>query len=130
MTRTIHIGEVTDQEREIYQLVLAANQALIAKARAGMTYRDYDGIPRQVLTDAGYGEHFTHGIGHGIGLDIHEDPFFGKSDQELQVGMVVTDEPGHYFDHQFGVRIEDDLVITKSGCQVLTKAPKELIVLT
>lgn len=129
MTRTIHIGQVTDEEREIYALVLAANKALIAKAIAGMTYSDFDGIPRQLITEAGYGSHFTHGIGHGIGLDIHENPFFGKSEQLLQAGMVVTDEPGIYLDNKYGVRIEDDLVITKTGCQVLTLAPKELIVL-
>lgn len=129
MTRTIHIGQVTDEEREIYALVLAANKALIAKASAGMTYSDFDGIPRQLITEAGYGSRFTHGIGHGIGLDIHENPFFGKSEQLLQAGMVVTDEPGIYLDNKYGVRIEDDLVITKTGCQVLTLAPKELIVL-
>ncbi|HES3238066.1 TPA: M24 family metallopeptidase [Streptococcus pyogenes] len=129
MTRTIHIGQVTDEEREIYALVLAANKALIAKASAGMTYSDFDGIPRQLITEAGYGSHFTHGIGHGIGLDIHENPFFGKSEQLLQAGMVVTDEPGIYLDNKYGVRIEDDLVITETGCQVLTLAPKELIVL-
>lgn len=78
MTRTIHIGQVTDEEREIYALVLAANKALIAKAIAGMTYSDFDGIPRQLITEAGYGSHFTHGIGHGIGLDIHENPFLGN----------------------------------------------------
>ncbi|TYK87505.1 M24 family metallopeptidase, partial [Streptococcus pyogenes] len=87
------------------------------------------GIPRQLITEAGYGSRFTHGIGHGIGLDIHENPFFGKSEQLLQAGMVVTDEPGIYLDNKYGVRIEDDLVITKTGCQVLTLAPKELIVL-
>ncbi|HEK9098681.1 TPA: aminopeptidase P family protein [Streptococcus equi subsp. zooepidemicus] len=130
MTRTIHIGQVTDQEREIYELVLAANQALIAKASAGMTYREFDAIPRQLIAEAGYGSYFTHGIGHGIGLDIHENPFFAKTDQRLLAGMVVTDEPGIYLDGKYGVRIEDDLVITETGCQVLTKAPKELIVLT
>lgn len=129
MTRTIHVGQVTDEEREIYALVLAANKALIDKASAGMTYSDFDGIPRQLITEAGYGSHFTHGIGHGIGLDIHENPFFGKSEQLLQAGMVVTDEPGIYLDNKYGVRIEDDLVITETGCQVLTLAPKELIVL-
>ncbi|MGT2935270.1 M24 family metallopeptidase [Streptococcus castoreus] len=129
MTRTIHMGQVTDEEREIYEIVLEANKALIAEASAGMTYSDFDGVPRQLITEAGYGSHFTHGIGHGIGLDIHENPFFGKSDQKLQAGMVVTDEPGIYLDNKYGVRIEDDLVITESGCRVLTLAPKELIVL-
>lgn len=130
MTRTIHVGHVTDQEREIYEVVLEANKALIEKACAGMTYSDFDKIPRDIITQAGYGERFTHGIGHGIGLDIHENPFFTRSQDLLQAGMVVTDEPGIYLDNQFGVRIEDDLVITKEGCQVLTHAPKELIVLS
>lgn len=129
MTRTIHIGQVTDQEREIYDLVLKANQALIEVAKAGMTYRDYDKVARDVLVEAGYGEAFTHGIGHGMGLDIHELPFFGAGKGELAAGMVVTDEPGIYLEGLYGVRIEDDLLITETGCEVLTQAPKSLIVL-
>lgn len=129
MTRTIHIGQVTDQEREIYDIVLRANQALIDKAKAGVTYREFDAIPRAVINEAGYGEYFTHGIGHGIGLDVHEYPYFGKSDEPIKVGMVLTDEPGIYLEGQYGVRIEDDLVITETGCEILTLAPKELIVL-
>lgn len=129
MTRTIHVGQVTDQEREIYDIVLKANEALIAKASAGMTYSDYDAVAREVIANAGYGSNFTHGIGHGIGLDIHENPFFTKSDQVLKAGMVVTDEPGIYIDGHYGLRIEDDLVITENGCRILTLAPKELIVI-
>lgn len=129
MTRTIHIGQTTDQEKEIYQITLEANKALIEKARAGMTYTNFDRIPREVIFNAGYGPNFTHGIGHGIGLDIHENPYFTKSDKILQAGMVVTDEPGIYLDNLYGVRIEDDLVLTEDGCQVLTLAPKELIVI-
>lgn len=129
ITRTIHIGQVTDQEREIYEIVLAANKALIEKARAGMTYQDFDGVPRQVIRDAGYGDYFSHGIGHGIGLDVHEFPYFGQSDESIQAGMVLTDEPGIYLEGLYGVRIEDDLFITETGCEVLTHAPKELIVL-
>lgn len=129
MTRTIHIGQVTDQEREIYEIVLKANNALIEKARAGMTYIDFDKVPRDIIEKVGYGQCFTHGIGHGIGLDIHENPFFAKTQDQLQAGMVVTDEPGIYLDDLYGLRIEDDLVITETGCQVLTMAPKELIVL-
>lgn len=129
MTRTIHIGDVTDQEREIYDVVLRANKALIDQAKEGVTYREFDQIPRRVINDAGYGEQFTHGIGHGIGLDIHEFPYFGKSDEPIKAGMVLTDEPGVYIDGKYGVRIEDDLVITESGCEVLTLAPKELIVI-
>lgn len=129
MTRTIHIGRVTDQELEIYDTVLRANKALIEKAKAGVTYRDFDSIPRQVINEAGYGQYFTHGIGHGIGLDIHEYPYFGNSDDTIKAGMVLTDEPGIYLEGQYGVRIEDDLLITETGCEVLTLAPKELIVI-
>lgn len=129
MTRTIHIGQVTDEEREIYAIALRANQALIEKAKAGLSYREVDSIPRDIITQAGYGANFTHGIGHGIGLDIHEYPYFGNFDGKLQAGMVVTDEPGIYLDGKYGVRIEDDLLITENGCEVLTLAPKELIVL-
>ncbi len=129
MTRTIHVGQVTDEEREIYDIVLQANQALIEKAKAGLSYRDFDAIPRAVINEAGYGEHFTHGIGHGIGLDVHEIPYFGHSDEKIQAGMVLTDEPGIYLDGKYGVRIEDDLLITETGCEILTLAPKELIVI-
>ncbi|WP_155973851.1 M24 family metallopeptidase [Streptococcus ruminantium] len=129
MTRTIHIGHVTDQEREIYDVVLRANKTLIEQAKEGITYRDFDRIPREIISDAGYGANFTHGIGHGMGLDVHEYPYFGKSDETIKAGMVLTDEPGIYLDNQYGVRIEDDLLITETGCEVLTLAPKELIVL-
>lgn len=129
MTRTIHIGHVTDQEREIYDVVLRANKTLIEQAKEGITYRDFDRIPREIISNAGYGANFTHGIGHGMGLDVHEYPYFGKSDETIKAGMVLTDEPGIYLDNQYGVRIEDDLLITETGCEVLTLAPKELIVL-
>ena len=131
MTRTIHIGQVSDQEREIYDLVLRANQALIDQAKAGLSFADFDGIPRAVIAGAGYGANFTHSIGHGIGLDIHEIPYFGAASKgQLEPGMVVTDEPGIYLDGQYGLRIEDDLLITEKGCEVLTLAPKELIVIS
>ena len=129
MTRTVHVGQVTDEEREIYDIVLRSNQALIEAAKAGLSRIDFDRIPRQVINDAGYGPYFSHGIGHGIGLDIHEIPYFGKSEEPIEAGMVLTDEPGIYLDGKYGVRIEDDLLITETGCEVLTLAPKELIVI-
>lgn len=129
MTRTIHIGDTTDEEREIYDIVLRSNQALIDAAKAGMTRRDYDKVARDVIVEAGYGSRFTHGIGHGIGLDIHEIPYFGNSDETIEAGMVLTDEPGVYLADKYGVRIEDDIIITESGCELITLAPKELIVL-
>jgi len=129
MTRTIHIGDTTDEEREIYDIVLRSNQALIDVAKAGMTRRDYDKVARDVIVEAGYGDYFTHGIGHGIGLDIHEIPYFGNSDETIEAGMVLTDEPGVYLADKYGVRIEDDIIITENGCELITLAPKELIVL-
>ena len=129
MTRTVHVGHVTDEEREIYDIVLRSNQALIEAAKAGLSRVDFDRIPRQIINDAGYGPYFSHGIGHGIGLDIHEIPYFGKSEEPIEAGMVLTDEPGIYLDGKYGVRIEDDLLITETGCEVLTLAPKELIVI-
>lgn len=130
MTRTIYIGSVSDGEAEIYQTVLAANQALIAAAKAGMEYREFDGVPRRVIEAAGYGPYFTHGIGHGMGLDVHEIPYFrSTATDKIQAGMVLTDEPGIYLEGKYGVRIEDDLLITETGCTILTLAPKELIVI-
>ncbi|MBF0778527.1 M24 family metallopeptidase [Streptococcus cuniculi] len=130
MTRTIYIGSVSDEEAEIYQTVLAANQALIAAAKAGMEYREFDGVPRRVIEAAGYGPYFTHGIGHGMGLDVHEVPYFSQAaTATIQAGMVLTDEPGIYLEGKYGVRIEDDLLITETGCKILTLAPKELIVI-
>ena len=130
MTRTIYAGHVSDKEREIYETVLKANQALIDAAKDGLGFRDFDKIPRDVIEAAGYGQYFTHGIGHGIGLDIHEEPYFSKTSKEaIQAGMVLTDEPEIYIEGLSGVRIEDDLLITETGCEVLTLAPKELIVL-
>ena len=129
MTRTIHIGDTTDEEREIYDIVLRSNQALIDAAKAGMTRRDYDKLAHDVIVEAGYGDYFTHGIGHGIGLDIHEIPYFGNSDETIEAGMVLTDEPGVYLADKYGVRIEDDIIITENGCELITLAPKELIVL-
>ena len=130
MTRTIYAGHVSDKKREIYETVLKANQALIAAAKDGLGFRDFDKIPRDVIEAAGYGQYFTHGIGHGIGLDIHEEPYFSQMSKEaIQAGMVLTDEPGIYIEGLSGVRIEDDLLITETGCEVLTLAPKELIVL-
>lgn len=130
MTRTVYVGSVSDEEREIYETVLAANQALIATAKAGMEYKEFDGVPRRVIEQAGFGPYFTHGIGHGMGLDVHEYPYFSRTATDtIQAGMVLTDEPGIYLEGKYGVRIEDDLLITETGCKVLTLAPKELIVL-
>lgn len=130
MTRTIYLGHVSDEQAEIYNTVLKANQALIDQAKAGLGFRDFDKIPRDIIMEAGYGQYFTHGIGHGIGLDIHEEPYFSQTSTEvIKSGMVLTDEPGIYIEGKYGVRIEDDILITDTGCELLTLAPKELIVI-
>ena len=131
MTRTIYVGGINDEQEEIYNTVLKANQALIDAARDGLGNADFDKIPRDIIEAAGYGPYFSHGIGHGIGLDIHEEPYFNQASKEvIKAGMVLTDEPGIYIEgHNSGVRIEDDLLITETGCEVLTLAPKELIVI-
>ena len=130
MTRTVYLGHVSDEQAEIYNTVLKANQALIDQAKDGLGFRDFDKIPRDIIVEAGYGEYFTHGIGHGIGLDIHEEPYFSQTSTEvIKSGMVLTDEPGIYIEGKYGVRVEDDILITDTGCEVLTLAPKELIVI-
>ncbi|MDU4036178.1 MAG: aminopeptidase P family protein [Lactococcus lactis] len=131
MTRTIFVGSVDDKMRTIYETVRKANEALIKQVKAGMTYAQYDNIPREVIEKADFGQHFTHGIGHGLGLDVHEIPYFNQSmtENQLKSGMIITDEPGIYLPEFGGVRIEDDLLVTENGCEVLTKAPKELIVI-
>lgn len=131
MTRTIFVGEVSDPLAEIYNIVHQANTTLIEQAKAGMTYATFDELPRAVIREAGYAAQFTHGIGHGLGLEVHEIPYFSAAMTQplLKAGMVVTDEPGIYLPNQGGVRIEDDLLITEKGCEVLTNAPKELIVI-
>ena len=83
MTRTIYLGHISDEQAEIYNTVLKANQALIDQAKAGLGFRDFDKIPRDIIIEAGYGDYFTHGIGHGIGLDIHEEPYFSQHLQKL-----------------------------------------------
>lgn len=130
MTRTIYMGTPSDEEALIYQSVLAANEALIVAARSGLSCQEVDSIPRGVIEQAGYGPYFSHGIGHGLGLDVHETPYFGSGKEgSIAANMVITDEPGIYLPDTYGVRIEDVLVIEDEGCRVLTHAPKELIVI-
>ncbi len=130
ITRTVVIGEATEKQREIYATVLNAQLQVIKEINAGMSCVDVDDIARAMIAKAGYGDNFGHGLGHGIGLEVHEGPRVSfTSEDTLEAGMVVTDEPGIYISDWGGVRIEDDLLITEKGCQVLNKAPKELIVL-
>lgn len=130
MTRTVAVGSVTDEMRTVYETVLAAQIAGISAARAGVTGREIDSTARKVIEDAGYGEFFGHSFGHGIGLDVHEYPNASPGEiRPLPSGAVISAEPGIYIPGLFGVRIEDMLHITEYGCDNLTNAPKNLIIL-
>lgn len=126
ITRVLVTGKVPAKLEKIYRTVLAAQKAGIAAIRPGAICKDVDAAARKVIEDAGFGKRFGHGLGHGIGLNIHEQPRFSpKSEQELKAGMIVTVEPGIYLPGWGGVRIEDDVLVTRGGNEVLTSVPKE-----
>ena len=128
MTRTIAIGEVSSKQAEIYETVLKAQLASLEVLKAGVSCKDADAAARDIIVSAGYGEFFGHGTGHGVGIEIHEQPRLSpKSTQTLIAGDVVTVEPGIYLPGEFGVRIEDMAFITENGFENLTKSPKSLI---
>ncbi|HUI83618.1 MAG TPA: Xaa-Pro peptidase family protein [Candidatus Binatia bacterium] len=128
LTRTVHLGGASREERKWYEAVLEAQLEAIAAAKPGKMAGEVDQAARRVLRQARLDRYFTHSTGHGVGLEIHEPPRLGKSQEEpLQAGMVVTIEPGIYLPGRGGIRIEDMVVITARGCQVLTPVMKELI---
>jgi Xaa-Pro aminopeptidase len=130
MTRTIAVGEVSDEMRKIYHTVLEAQEAALEAIRAGVTSESVDKVARDIIEKAGHGDHFGHGLGHAVGLEVHESPRLAPGAQdELAVGMVVTNEPGIYVPDLGGVRIEDLVLVTEEGCEILSRSPKELIVL-
>lgn len=130
MTRTVAVGKVSEKQRLVYQTVLAAQQSAIDIAAAGLACAAVDEAARSVISAAGYGDFFRHSTGHGVGIEIHEAPNLSLSSSViLEPGMVVTVEPGIYLPGEFGVRIEDMLLITADGAENLTKMPKELLVL-
>jgi len=129
ITRTVFLGEPEDKHREVYDIVLAAQRAGIAAVKPGRTGKEVDAVARKIITDAGYGEYFGHGLGHSVGLAIHEGPNLNmREDRVLEPGMVITVEPGIYIPDWGGVRIEDIVLVTEDGCEVLTQAPKEFII--
>ena len=126
LTRTLMVGRVTPKMKQIYKVVLDAQAAAIKFLRPGVTTIQADRVARDVVEDAGFGKQFGHGLGHGIGRDIHELPTLRKTgvDEELRPGMILTVEPGIYLPGEGGVRIEDDVLITHSGCEVLSSLEK------
>jgi Xaa-Pro aminopeptidase len=131
-TRTYATGEgISEQAREIYELVLAAQERGLSALRAGPTGRQVDAIAREVIERAGHGEHFGHGLGHGVGMEVHEGPRLSRTagEEPLLAGQVVTVEPGVYIPGELGVRIEDLVVVGEGGPEVLNGLPKALTVI-
>lgn len=130
MTRTVCIGEPSPEMRDVYEIVRSAQEAALSVAKSGMSGKALDAVAREFITNAGYGDHFGHSLGHGVGMEIHEFPLASPSrDNILPVGGVVTIEPGIYLPGKFGVRIEDFIHITKNGCENLTNITNSLICL-
>ncbi len=128
MTRTVHVGRIGRVERQWYESVLEAQLVGIAAVRPGVTAGEVDEATRSVLRKAKLEKYFTHSTGHGVGLEIHEPPRLGAEQTErLELGMVITIEPGIYVPGKAGIRIEDMVVVTEKGCEVLTPVTKELV---
>ena len=126
MTRTVVIGQGSEEQKRVYDIVLRAQETALSVIRPGIRGCEVDEAARKVISDAGYGDCFGHGLGHSVGLMIHERPCFSSKDETvLEPGMVITVEPGIYIEGAYGVRIEDLVVITEDGCRNLTHAPKE-----
>lgn len=126
-TRTYATGEPGEEARSVYETVLAAQLAALAAIEAGARGEDVDAVARKVIDEAGHGERFGHGLGHGVGLEVHEAPRLSlRSDDVLEAGEVVTVEPGIYLPGRLGVRIEDLVVVTEDGCENLSGLPKSL----
>ncbi len=126
LTRVLVTGKIPPKLEKVYNIVLEAQRAAIEAIRPGIACKDVDAVARDIITKSGYGKRFGHGLGHGIGLDIHEGPRFSPiSESVLKPGMVVTVEPGIYLPGWGGVRIEDDVLVTRNGHEVLTSVPKD-----
>jgi len=130
-TRTVATGDVDPRDREVYDLVLEAQLEALAAVRPGPTGREVDAVARGIIEAAGHAEHFGHGLGHGVGLEVHEGPRLSKQGETvLEAGQIVTVEPGVYVPGRVGVRIEDLVVVTEEGHEVLSSLPKELTVVS
>ncbi|RLI10800.1 aminopeptidase P family protein [Candidatus Bathyarchaeota archaeon] len=127
ITRTFIMGEPTEEQVKIYETVLRANQTALPEIKVGARGREVDQVARSIIEEAGYGEHFVHSLGHGVGLEVHEPPSLSRTSEDtLEPGNVVTDEPGIYIPGFGGVRIEDTVLVTDSGPERLTRFDKDL----
>lgn len=130
MTRTIALGEISEEMEQVYRIVQQAQLAGIAAAKAGVSGKEVDAAARRVIEEAGYGAYFGHSFGHGVGVEIHEQPNASPvNDKPLPAGAVISAEPGIYLPGRFGVRIEDVLVLSEGGCRDITLADKSLLIL-
>lgn len=130
MTRTVAVGKVSDHQKNVYNTVLEAQEKALAAIKPQMICKDIDSIAREHICSAGFEGRFGHGLGHSVGIEIHESPCFNLSDTTvLEPGMIITVEPGIYLPNEFGVRIEDMALVTENGHENLTKSAKELIIL-
>ena len=128
VTRTVHVGPPSEEFKRVYQVVLEANEAAFAAVKPGVPLQELDRAARKVITDAGYGEAFLHRVGHGLGLEVHEEPYLVEgNDLPLQAGMAFSDEPGIYLKGKLGVRIEDTVVCTEDGGIKLNHATRDLV---
>jgi Xaa-Pro aminopeptidase len=128
ITRTVAVGNVRPELYDLYRVVTQAQQAALQHIRPGIKGLEVDKIARDIITANGYGQCFGHGLGHGVGLAIHEEPRLAPADETvLEPGMVVTVEPGIYVSNVGGVRIEDMVFVTADGCEILTQSRKEFI---
>ncbi len=126
LTRVVAVGEPGREVRDVYTLVLGANRAGLEAVRGGKPAREVDGAARDAIARGGHGDRFGHGLGHGVGLEVHEAPTVGPASEDtLAPGNVITIEPGVYLPGKFGVRIEDLVVVTETGCRVLSRFPKD-----
>jgi Xaa-Pro aminopeptidase len=130
VTRSVHVGEPGDEYRKVYETVKQANQAAFDAVKPGVELQEIDRAARTLITGEGYGEAFLHRVGHGLGMEIHEEPYLVEgNDLPLSPGMVFSDEPGIYLDGRFGVRIEDTVVCTEDGGRYLNNATRDLVVM-
>ena len=128
ITRTVVLGKATEKQKKIYQVVLNAQKSACKAVKPGLACNRLDGLARDFIMKAGYGDYFGHGLGHGLGMLVHDRPTVSpQSNDVLEPGMVITIEPGIYIPNWGGVRIEDDVLVTATGGQILTKSPKDLL---